>query len=107
MFLAYCVNSLKLDPCLQLVKNMNTADSSIKNVKHARHVKNDTAALYVNALIVALKFLHANQSEKITTMLRAYLILGHLQPSSTKSMLSRKPQKDQRVGNFSGPSFRN
>jgi len=40
---------------------MNIADSSIKNVKHARHVKSDTAALYVNALIIALKFLHANE----------------------------------------------
>jgi len=72
---------------------MNIADSSIKNVKHARHVKNDTAALYVNALIVALKFLDANQREKITTMLRAYLILGHLQhavPEAAKGPESRQ-----------------
>ena len=89
IFLAYCVNRLKLDPCLQLVENMNVVDSFIKYIKQARRVKNNTAALYVNALIVASKFLHAIMNvEKITTTLRAYLIFGRLQPSSTKSMLS-------------------
>lgn len=64
IFLAYCVNRLKLDPCLQLVENMNVVDSFIKYIKQARRVKNNTAALYVNALIVASKFLHANERGK-------------------------------------------
>ena len=58
LFLSYCSHTLKLDVRLELVENMNIVESFLKHIKHNRHVKNNTAAAYVNVFINTAK-IHA------------------------------------------------
>ena len=64
IFLAYCARNLHLGLSLELVGDMRVVESFIQHIKRSRRVKNNTAALYVSSLIMASKFLHANESRR-------------------------------------------